>query len=288
MANVSVQRLVLGTAALGLAYGLPDAAGRRGAAAEEAGAVLAAAASAGIGAIDTAPAYGTAEDLVGMHAASGPAVWTKLGAGDAAGSWTASLTRLRRTRIDLLQWHNWTAAVAHSDDFRRTWDAAHQAPEIMALGATTYGIEDALAAVASGCFAVVQVEFNLLNQAVVAAVAPHARAAGVRVAVRSVWLQGVLTARGDSPALAPDLRAARAAAITRAEHLGSDLPALALRAALDHPGIDHVLIGSGSRAELASALVAAEAAPLAARDHAELIDLHVGGSLCDPRTWPNR
>jgi len=105
----------LGTAALVLPYGAPDAEreppGRAAAAA-----AIEAALAAGIAFIDTAPAYDGAEALVGEVTAGAPCVIaTKLALGPVRASVEASLTKLRRDRIDLLQIHNATPALLRTD-----------------------------------------------------------------------------------------------------------------------------------------------------------------------------
>jgi len=292
-----VRRLVVGTAAIGLPYGLPAP----GAAAPllidrtVATTLIDAAASAGVGAFDTAPAYGEAEMRLGAALGARGRVWTKLASAPAGvdlpdhidRSLTHSCAALRRSRLDLVQWHNWTRALAHDATWRGCWRALGDDPRVAQLGASTYGVDDAVAAVASGLFTVVQVEFNLLNQAVVAAIADAARAAGVAIAVRSVLLQGVLTDR--ATALPPHLAAlaepaARARRIAESHRL--DLATMAIRAALDHPAVSWVLIGLDGRAQLDQALAAARAAPLDTARRRQLAALDLGGvAITDPRTW---
>jgi aryl-alcohol dehydrogenase-like predicted oxidoreductase len=293
----AVARLVLGTAGLGMAYGLaPEGeAHPRASSIENAIFLLRTALEAGVGAFDTAPAYGEAETRVGMALGEAGAVWTKVsdrlpgpGLHDRVReSLEKSLGRLRRKRIDLLQWHNWNASVREDAYFRQSWGILGRDSRISALGATTYGSEDALLAVSSGLFTLVQVEWNLLNQRVVRTVAPVARAAGVRLAVRSVYLRGVLTSKGEKlpdqlrPLQEPHARVARLAA-----DLGMDVPGLALRAALDHEDIDLVLIGVDRVEELRQSLSVAEQTPLPSWVWPRLRELDLQDTaLADPRGW---
>jgi 1-deoxyxylulose-5-phosphate synthase len=290
-----VARLVLGTAALGLPYGLPEG----GAAApvlvpeEAARGLIHAALAAGIATFDTAPAYGEAEARLGRALAGQGQVWTKVStsvsdspAREVARSVEASLERLRRARVELVSWHNWTPSLAGERAFRECWGELRRSPAIGSLGATTYGEDDAAAAVESGLFDVVQVEWNLLRQGVLRRLRHRSRSA-VKIAVRSVWLQGVLTPR--SRALPPFLRAlepSREEASGRARAWGFDLEALALRAALDQPGVERVVIGIDSPSQLAVALRAARAPRLAPDQLEELAVLDRGDDpLTDPRTW---
>jgi aryl-alcohol dehydrogenase-like predicted oxidoreductase len=282
-----VARLVLGTAALGLPYGLAaaDGAPPRLLPEAEAHALVRAAFDAGIDTFDTAPAYGEAEARLGRALAGAGHIWTKVGA-DAVRSVEASLERLQRRRLTLVSWHNWTRALGDDPRFRECWNALRGVPSIDALGATTYGADDAAAAVTSGFFDVVQVEWNLLRQAVLARVR-ETPPKNVRLAVRSVWLQGVLTPRGRT--LPTHLRALTSS-VTRAQQMarewGLELEALALRAALDQPGVDRVVIGVDSAEGLASALKAARRSPLTSDQRAALSALDRGDDpLTDPRTW---
>ena len=273
-------KLVLGTAALGLPYGLPAKSGGVPELISEAAAIalVHAALAAGITTFDTAPAYGVAEERLGRALAGAGAVWTKLGHDrDWSGidaSLDRSCARLGRHRLDLMQVHNWSPTL----DSDGVLDALARDPRIAAVGCSTYGVDDARSAVRDGRFAVVQVEWNLLNQEVIAAVGAEARQRGVRLAVRSVLLQGVLTAKPLPPHLA-GLALARVAAAAAADRAGLTLPAYAIAAACGHPHIERVLIGLDSPAQLATALAGAA--------HPVAVDpaLHVGGPLTDPRTW---
>src|SRR5262249_11288191 len=132
-------------------------------------------------------------------------VWTKVGWKESRGpdltrtvlaSLDASLSRLKRPRVELLQWHNWTANLANDPHFLACWQQLAKQTPVGALGASTYGPQDALIAVESGLFRVVQIEWNLLNQGVVNRIGNIAERRGVALAVRSVFLQGALTEEG--------------------------------------------------------------------------------------------
>ena len=293
MPESDVARLVLGTAALGLPYGLAEA----GSAAPtllpepEACAFLSAAFEAGLTTFDTAPAYGDAEARLGLALGGGGRgrghVWTKVGR-EGLRSVRASLARLQREHVELVSWHNWTRPLAEDLEFRDAWDALRGHPAIGALGATTYGEDDAEAAVQSGLFDVVQVEWNLLRQGVLRRL--RSAPGRVRVAVRSVWLQGVLTPRARAlPAYLRALEPSVREATRRARDWGLDLEALALRAALDQPGVHHVVVGLDRADQLAAALRAARRPALTPDQMKTLAALDRGDDpLTDPRTWAVR
>jgi 1-deoxyxylulose-5-phosphate synthase len=289
-------RLVVGTAALGLAYGLAGADGSNAAPDEvTAIALLRRAWAEGIACFDTAPAYGEAEARLGRALPAEGAVWTKfdrrLHPGELAPalqtSLAGSLQRLGRDKVEVFHWHNWTRATADEPGFARFWPGLAGDPRFGRLACSTYGVEDALAAVTSGWFAVVQVEANILNRSVLRAIAGPARVRGVTIAVRSVFLQGVLTPKGAQlPADLAGLQQARGQCAALAERLGIPLAQLALRTLLDDRDVGHVLIGVDRPQQLAEALTAADAGPLPDDVSAELASYEpTERALTDPRTW---
>ncbi len=290
----TVDRLVMGCASLGLPYGLPVN-GRAPVlmAGDTASSLVHGAIAAGITTFDTAPAYGCSEERLGeaLAAVDGPLipiVWTKCAAdGDyRAEAIRSSIARscvlLRRSRLDLVQIHNWSPAAEDAGLARSRKELAKD-DRIGAWGCSTYGIDNALAAVRSGWFSHVQVEWNLLNQAVVEAIAVEARQRCVRIAVRSVLLQGVLSAT-PLPAHLAGLAAARDRVERLAAEVGLEVASLAIGAACQHPAIALVLVGLDHPAQLRQAVAGAVAnLPLPVRER--LPTLHCGGPLTDPRTW---
>ena len=275
-------KLVLGTAALGLPYGIPEAVGATPSLLPEprATAVIEAALAGGITRFDTAPAYGCAEQRLGTALAGRGQVWTKLGHDRAWEQVDESLARscrhLRRDRLDLLQIHNWSPGSVPDEVLARL--AADR--RVGGIGCSTYGVDDAAAAVRDGRFTMVQVEWNLLNQTVVETIGDEARARGVAIAVRSVLLQGVLTSR-PLPAQLAGLTSAKEDARRLADGFGLSISGLALAAAVSHPAVSAVLIGCDDPQQVVEALAAqARQVPLAS-----LRRLHVGGPLTDPRAW---
>lgn len=286
---------MLGTAALGLRYGLAGEEGAGPPSPPVAVDVIHAAENVGVYAFDTAPSYGAAEILLGRALGGRGRVWTKVGVaadldrslpGALASSVDASLSRLKRSRLQLVQWHNWTAGLADDPHFQCSWRSLRQHPAVEELGATTYGAADARAAVTSGLFGVVQVEWNLLNQATLKALksVPLGR---TRVAVRSVFLQGVLTRRGERlPSHLAGLRGAVDRARRLAERWGIDLQTLALRAALDQAEVAWVVVGAVAVAEIQQMLSVARLPPLGLDQRMQLEALdHSSLAAVDPRTW---
>jgi aryl-alcohol dehydrogenase-like predicted oxidoreductase len=291
-----VTTIVFGTAALGAAYGLSRVDGNGEPLSEAEGLRLVhAAVASGIHTFDTSPAYGESEHRLGLALGNAGCVWTKIrspaaGWADAAAQAEASLAKslglLRRSTIDVLQWHNWTGAQEDDPFFRDAWACLSKDHRVKTLGATTYGVNDALAAASSGLFRCVQVEWNLLNQSVVSAIGPIARARHVGVAVRSVLLQGALTTEGRALPPSKDLQGGVSRARALAQELGMPVEVLAIRAAISQPHIDHVLVGMDRAAQIRDA-AAMFAAPRLSTDilsAVRALDMR-GHPSTDPRRW---
>lgn len=290
--NNAFDRMVLGTVALGMPYGIskkemPEAC--------EVAELFQFAKNVGICQLDTAPSYGLAEELVGTYAAPlGFQVWTKLSniqlddfaVANATASVEKSIAALRKDKIACLQWHNWTSDLQSNPYFLKIWKHAKENPQIAKLGASTYGAENAMAAVKSGLFDLVQIEWNLLNQSVLDAVGEEAKKRKVKIALRSVFLQGVLTDKGED--LAGPLSAFRQKAKHLASEIGMTLNALALRSALDHPLRPMVLIGPDRLSQLQECCNDAQLPSISSEALSQLQELTVSdGTLVDPRFWNN-
>ena len=114
---------------------------------------------------------------------------------------------------------------------------------------------------------------------------PRSGASDVAIAVRSVFLQGALTDEGRA---LPDVPRPSATAwpAQRAMASGLGLTHVALRAALDHPAIAHVLVGIDRAPQLEDAARISCAAPLEPGFRSDLARLDLAGDpACDPRTW---
>jgi aryl-alcohol dehydrogenase-like predicted oxidoreductase len=283
-------QLGIGTAALGLPYGI----GAERVAPEQAVALLRAAIAAGVRYIDTAAAYGDAESVVGRVraeiAAAGVRVCTKvtepaLRARGAAAALGDSLARLGLERVDTVLLHSAGAAAlreaAHADEFARLIDAGLA----RRVGVSTYGAADASLAGTLPWVGALQVEHSILNPSVLGVLRAAPR---VEVIARSVLCKGLLTARrAQGGAAAAALAATLDALEAFARDRGLDLPALAIRYALDSPGVAIVLVGVSSRAELETALRAAAHPPLSAADRAALAAFDRSqDDASHPELWP--
>lgn len=210
-----VARLALGTAQLGMPYGIAN---RRGPPGRRAAlSILAQAHEAGIEWLDTAPVYGEAEALVGRFLRSGngtaamrvctklPGLRADLSAAQVRAVATRCVERSRRVlnrdTIDLyllhqsadLRRHGAALADCLGEFSRRGW--------IRRYGASVYAPAEARAAIDGGLGQGIQYPFNLLDRRfVTSGCAAALRAAGSLSFARSPLLQGVL---GLAPAQLP-------------------------------------------------------------------------------------
>jgi aryl-alcohol dehydrogenase-like predicted oxidoreductase len=288
--GLRVSAVALGTVSLGVDYGIeaPGAFGRPSE--DDAVALVRSAVERGITLIDTAPAYGDAERIVGRAVGRDPRaiIGTKV-AGAVSASLQSSLRALERDVLDIVYIHNATAPQIAEGEVTRELIEAKRCGLVRVLGATVYDREAALAAIASGEFGVLQVAFSVLDQRMMRDVIPRAEAAGLGVVVRSALLKGALTPK--APWLPDDLsRLGAAAARVRDELAGGSwerLPEAAMRFCLSAPHVSSVLIGARTRRELEAALAAEAAGPLdaAAMERASALSID-DDALVNPSRWP--
>lgn len=260
----------IGTAALAIPYGPPGAelappdrlAARH---------TLQVAVERGVRFFDTAPAYGEAEELVGVALAGREdcTVATKLAI--PSGGWEAlstqetrayvrasarsSLKALRRERLDLLQIHNADEALLRRGAVVAMLAELREDGLVARIGASVYGEPNALAVIAEPALEVVQVACSPLDRRPERQVLPAAIAAKTAVVARSLLLHGVLTPAGRElgGALAP--LSAAAEEVRRAFGVSwEELPGAAVAFVASRPGIAHALLGPRDEVELTALL----------------------------------
>jgi aryl-alcohol dehydrogenase-like predicted oxidoreductase len=208
---VSVARLAIGSAQLGMSYGL----GRRDGAqhADDPDAILARAVDLGIDWIDTAPDYGDAEDRIGrflrrfrrteriritsklpsMRGVSPEHIGQRVDA-----EIQGSLRRLGVERVAVYLIHDHTDVERHGAALISA--LAHQVGlgRAQAVGVSVYSPADLAAIEAYPELAVVQHPYNLFDRRLVTSGAHRRlRSASRRLHLRSVFLQGLLLMRPD-------------------------------------------------------------------------------------------
>ena len=267
-----LSRLGLGTVQFGQEYGVSN---RNGHPVErEIASVLTRATGAGIGYIDTAPAYGDAEALLGRHLPSGHGlrIVTKTPPiADATiearhgrlvlDSVAASLERLRAASVYGLLVHHagdlakpgWQHVVEALAEVReRGWAGR--------IGASFYN-SDQLALVETRFPPqLVQLPLNVLDRRLVASgVLARLKAKGTEIHARSVFLQGLLLMKpNELPDFFLPIRENLAALqrVWSEQHRSAIAGCLAF--AIQQPDIDAVIVGVNSRAELDEIVEAAK------------------------------
>jgi aryl-alcohol dehydrogenase-like predicted oxidoreductase len=291
-----VSELGLGTAQLGLPYGVSNRGGQPSEAA--AAAILARALDRGVRTIDTAPAYGEAEALLGrlLPAEAGVRIVTKtaplsgaeIGAAECDAvrrSAERSLERLRRDRLDaLLVHHGSDLALPGGERLAGALAELRDAGLVRRLGASVYDRAELDAARERLPLDLVQLPLNAFDQRLLRdGTLEQLRREGIEVHVRSAFLQGLLLmATEELPAhlaaAEPPLRRyheqRRRAGLTPIE--------AALGLVRDAPGVAVALVGTNSVAELDECLAAMQARP-AGIDYAPLAV--EDPELIDPRRW---
>ncbi len=295
--SAPASRLVLGTAQLGAPYGIANRRGQPSPAETEA--IFELALDAGIRSFDTAAGYGEAEQRIGRflrrRAPGAPVeVITKFGAADVrdAGALRDALSR-SHARLGVAP----AAVLLHDPTLLRCWpgplaralQASRDAGEVAAIGISVYHPSQFAAALELPALEVIQAPFSVLDRRLEqAGLLERARQQGVRVLLRSAFLQGLLLLEpGDCP---PSLAFA-VPQLRRWRELCSRFevaPVLAaLRFVLQRTVSTTIVVGCESCAQLRELLAAAAAPDLGDDLIAELEQL--AGTdpwLLDPTRWP--
>lgn len=287
--------LALGTAQLGMDYGIANRSGRPGE--DAAFAILDTAWAAGVRVFDTAPGYGTAEELLGSwlteRAVADAVVVTKLDAsvdvGNAkamAAAVAASRERLRGA-LDCLLLHD-PAAVSRWPAVARALQTCRERGLVRRFGVSVYEPEQFAQALEHEEISVVQAPASALDRRLVdSGLLAEGLASGRTIVVRSVFLQGALTLAPNE--LPPSLAfAAPTVARWRAlcERHGLAPEGAALRWARTVAPHALVLVGCESRSQVTRNATSWQAGPLDKTFLADLAGLPPAPErLLDPRGW---
>lgn len=248
--------------------------------------ILELAARLGIAALDTAPAYGRAEDTIGQSRCGLP-VHTKLNPKRSpAESLSQSLQDLRRDCVDVLYIHD-SAEVLRPESRVVAFASELVGERVGSLGASVYDLPEFEAAVDDPRIGVVQVPLNLFDRRLTQDLIASASSTGTIVYVRSVLLQGILAADplelvGPTLPLRPYV-VAFAELAQRANRTRRDLAIGWVKAI---SGIRGVLAGAESVLQLRELVASFNSPPLDDDLIAELEALpYPPAAQCDPRSW---
>lgn len=300
--DLKVSQIALGTAELGMDYGIRVQSETLRPTEAEAERLLHEALDLGVNLIDTARLYGDSEAIIGtvlkkrrreFVLASKVASFSEEDLhGDAlrvkvAASVEESLRALQTDVIDLMQIHSAPLSVIQRGEMLDILRDLQKQGSIRHVGATVYA-ESAEAALRQGLYDCLQIAYNALDREPETFVLPSATQQKVGIVVRSVLLKGALTYRsGFLPDGLSELRIASSRLHRLAEAAGMTLPELAYRYVLSHPGDLIALVGTARLSELEAAIRYAERGPLPDDLLAGIraIDIRDRAQL-NPGNWP--
>lgn len=284
-------KLALGTAQIGLDYGISN---RRGqVSGEEAAAIMRAARDTGITTVDTAVSYGDSESRLGEIGVEGCQVVSKLPSIpeeiEDVSAWMAgvvrqSLARLRTKRLYGLLLHRPKQLIeSRGAEIHHALESLKATGLVLKTGVSIYEPSDLDGLYARYGLDLVQAPFNLFDDRLISSGwLSRLKRGGTEVHVRSIFLQGVLLF---APRDRPRKFERWAEHFARydewmATHSSSALE-VCVSYALSFPEIDKVIVGVESAAQLRAVVTAAKVTPppfaasLAASDAA----------LLDPLVW---
>lgn len=294
-------KIALGTVQFGLKYGIANRSGRPSVG--TAAAILDRALAAGVSLLDTAHAYGEAEDVLGTLGAGEqgwkivtklPALPEGIAATEVAGwcrrTLETSLTRLRTERVEGLLLHN--PGDLEGVHGRRLADVLFEFRAqglCSAAGVSIYGPDD-LDRLESGPIPlsglpldIVQAPANVLDRRLeTSGWADRLVACGTRIHLRSTFLQGLLLMPpSDLPARVPSGTAALRRWAAWLSDTGADPLSAALRFALSRPYAEHIVTGMDTLEQLDQILAAERQSGPIPPDDLAVTD----AQLLDPRKW---
>lgn len=297
---MTIGRLSLGTAHLGMPYGIAN--DNRALTEGEVTNILQAAVDLGISAFDTAPDYGLAEQRLGAFLDEHDlldeiSICTKLPAlGELDSSYlerlveerlTGSLHRLRSECLDSYLIHDVTDVRRHGDALVEALVRQRDKGRILDIGVSVYEPAELELLADYPELNVVQHPFNLLDRRLLDEDwAGRLRSAGTKLQIRSVLLQGLLAMAPESiPGSMPEARAAVETLTEILGELGVAVPAAAVAYALALDS-DRVIVAANSAAQLEELAAAAGLSLQASLD--DLLADRLGAlpaEVIDPRTW---
>ena len=210
-------KIGLGTVQFGLDYGISNAAGKTPA--SEAAIIIAEARMSGVRVLDTAPAYGDSEGVVGRNLGEDhpfaivtktAPIGTRFTAADlplVSSTFRESMRRLRQKSIHGLLVHRVEDLLGPDGDALYRWLEEIKAEgAVRRIGASVYTSEQVDALMSRFALDLVQLPFNVLDQRMrTRGALDRLKDAGVEIHARSAFLQGLLLMEPDalSPFFAP-------------------------------------------------------------------------------------
>ena len=275
--------LVLGTAQFETSYGIT----RKTTGEFDACQLLELATRFGVTSLDTAPAYGNAQEMIGSCGWQG-AIHTKIpGDEDAQASLKASFLELRRDRVEVAYFHD-PDVLQHDEIFFRKVHESLFPEQTEHLGVSVYTPDEFDSALANPFISVIQAPINAIDHRITDEQLEEAASMGKRVYARSIFLQGALLQ--DSSAL-PNFLSALTQKIdllhTITTETGTNRMEVLMQSVLARPGIVGTVVGAETAAQLLEIATAFNAPPLSEETRTLVEPLRVDDiDILDPRRWP--
>ncbi len=258
-----LSNFTLGTVQLGVNYGIANNAGKPSR--EKSFEMLRAALAAGVTSLDTASAYGDAEDVLGMFFAreqldEAPFVTTKFiaerenPAQSVCDSLNASLKKLQISSVDAFLMHRWADMEQYGEAVPDTLAALAQEGKIGVYGPSVYRPEEIDIMFENPGYQAIQIPMNLFDQKLIhMGYLDEMKQRGITVFVRSVFLQGLFFLEPDEirdplliEAAVPHLSALR----RMAEQENMSVAQFAISFIRDIPGVTSLVLGADTPAQI--------------------------------------
>jgi aryl-alcohol dehydrogenase-like predicted oxidoreductase len=298
-----VSEISLGTVEIGMAYGIAAEGERQPPDESEASKMLHLALDLGVNLIDTARAYGQSEAIIGRVLRERRSEFVlvskvlsyhdqKLSSAELREKITSSvhesLRLLQTDFIDVMMIHSAPVEVIDHGEALSVLQELKQAGHIRTIGASVYGEEAALAAIADGGYDCLQIAYNLLDRRPESRLFEAADRNDVGLVARSVLLKGALTERAQLlPDALIDLKRRVGAMHELATREKASLPELAYRYVLSQPLPQSALVGASSSEELEQAIHFADRAPLSRELIEEIRAVPMPDAFyLNPGNWP--
>jgi len=253
-----IDKLILGTVQLGLEYGINNSSGKP--TTEQAVSLLEFAYKSGVRYLDTAEAYGNAQEVIGNYHKTNPSspfnIITKCKKGnetlphtDFLKNYLKNLEQLYVPKLEAYLFHSYEQYKTFSN-----WDVLYEMQEtgkLNRLGVSVYTNEEAIEVAKDERISIVQLPFNLLdNSAQRGFVLEVLKKNNREVHTRSVFLQGLFFKDRATLDKVKPLQSNLEQLDKIAAHCNCDLNLLALSYAFRQSLIDKVLIGVDSIEQL--------------------------------------
>lgn len=304
--NVKISRLTLGTAQLGLKYGIANKEGKPDK--QKAREILRYAAESGVNCFDTAPAYGEGEKIIGDFLASyrefpaEPVVVTKLASINPGGKPDSkkvhalmrqqtmkSLGRLKLKRILIYLLHNFSDLDGYGGLITEGLLKLRDEGLIGIPGASVYEPEETDRLLKMDSMKAIQVPINIFDQRLIkGGQLTRLKEKRCIVFARSVFLQGLFFLNVDD---LPSFLAPAGAYLKQLHRLAAEnntsIAQLALTFVRDLPGITSTVIGAESIEQVRQNIKLMQSPPMSdkLRDEITALFADVPREITDPRAW---